>query len=157
MRAALLATAQGDDAAMVARIARHRSDRAVRAPGLATIECNDDLAKLVRDTSEPNTLLVIDCLTLWLTQRLMPITGEPASDTNQQSEDLLHAIQTSAGPLIVVSNEISLGVVPMGEQTRAFVDTLGLLHQQLAAQCSHVTLMVAGCELGVKRPGSPSA
>lgn len=156
-RAVLLATAQSGDAAMAARIARHRSDRAMRAPGLATIECASGLAKVITDTSRPDTLVVIDCLTLWLTQQLMPFTGEPARDINQQSDDLLHAIQTSAGPLVVVSNEISFGVVPIGEQTRAFVDVLGLLHQQVAHRCSHVTLMVAGCELGVKRPDSSGA
>lgn len=156
-RAVLLATARREDAAMTERIARHQRDRSASAPGLATVECGDDLARVVRSTSRPNTLLVIDCLTLWLTQQLMPLTGQPASDVDQQSEELLHAIETSAGPLVVVSNEISFGVVPMGEQTRAFVDALGLLHQRLARRCSHVTLMVAGCELSVKRPGSSDA
>jgi len=150
-RAVLLATAQSGDAAMATRIARHRNDRAMRAPGLATIECAGNLAKAIRDTSQADTLLVIDCLTLWLTQQLMPLSGEPACDIDQQSEDFLHAVQTSAGPVVVVSNEISFGVIPLGEQTRAFVDALGLLHQQLAQRCSHVTLMVAGCELDVKR------
>jgi adenosylcobinamide kinase/adenosylcobinamide-phosphate guanylyltransferase len=63
---------------------------------------------------------------------------------------LLQALRESASPVVLVSNEIGLGVMPLGRETRAFLDALGLLHQQVVALCARVTLMVAGCELNVK-------
>ena len=64
--------------------------------------------------------------------------------------DLLEAIQAWPGPLYIVSNEIGLGVIPLGRETRAFVDALGELNQRVAAVCSHVTLMAAGLPLTLK-------
>jgi adenosylcobinamide kinase/adenosylcobinamide-phosphate guanylyltransferase len=159
-QAVLIATAQPWDEEMQARIARHQADRAVRVPGMRTLEKPRQLAEAIQANSRPDTLLVVDCLTLWLTNWLMPMDpGEPpSSDSNQPlalvSVDyialLLEAISAAPGPLVLVGNEIGLGVIPMGAEVRAFVDALGLLNQQVAQVCERVTLMAAGLPLTLK-------
>jgi adenosylcobinamide kinase/adenosylcobinamide-phosphate guanylyltransferase len=156
----LIATAPGHDDEMRARIARHRADRAARVPGLATVEEPLRLAETIVALSTPQTLLVVDCLTLWLTNRLMPLTGSActpeALEAAQQA--LERAVRAAAGPLLLVGNEIGLGVIPMGREVRAFVDALGQLNQRMAACCARVTLMVAGLPLVVKdRPEDTNA
>ena len=146
-RATLIATARADDAEMAQRIARHRSDRAQRVPQLLTVEEPLDLAATLARHSSPDTLVVVDCLTLWLSNHLFPLDSKPDA---APVAALLAAVAGARGPLVFVSNEIGLGVIPMGAQVRAFVDALGLLHQQLAQHCAQVTLMVAGLPLAVK-------
>jgi len=149
-QALLLATAQASDAEMAARIERHRRERAARVPALRTVEVSGDLAQALMAAGAAGTLLVVDCLTLWLTQRLMPWQGPAATDLASQTDALVAAITVAPGPLVVVSNEIALGVVPIDDATRHFIDALGSLHQRVATACERVTLMVAGCELTVK-------
>ena len=151
-RATLVATALAGDAEMATRIARHRAERAVRVPGLATLEEPADLAGAIQRLSAPGHLLVVDCLTLWLTQRLMPLSGPGLDDAGLAAETsrLLGALQQAPGPVLWVSNEIGLGTSPLGREARHFLDALGQLHQQIAAQCGQVQLMVAGCALTVK-------
>lgn len=153
-QAVLLATAQAGDAEMAARIARHQADRAVRVPGLATVEEPRELAAALRRLADPRRLIVVDCLTLWLTNWLMPLPPRQpdALSWARQQQALLDALAAAPAPVVLVSNEIGLGVMPMGAETRAWVDALGRLHQQLAGVCSQVTLMVAGCPLVVKAP-----
>jgi adenosylcobinamide kinase / adenosylcobinamide-phosphate guanylyltransferase len=148
--ALLLATALAGDAEMAARIARHRADRAERLPGLPALEVPQHLARAVAVHTAPERLLVIDCLTLWLTQLLMPPQGLPAADADAEQESLLLALASARGPVVLVSNEIGLGVMPMSPEARGAVDALGRLHQRVAAACARVTLMVAGIELPVK-------
>ena len=148
--ATLLATAEALDAEMAARIERHRRDRAERVPYLKTIEVAGDLAAAIDRRAAADALLIVDCLTLWLTQRLMPMRGEPAADLPRQVDALIDALGRARGPVVLVSNEIAMGGVAMDRDTRRFVDTLGLLHQRVAAACSTVTLVVAGCEIVVK-------
>lgn len=153
-QALLLATAQAGDAEMAARIARHQADRAARVPGLATLEVPQHLAAAIAQHSTPSHLLVVDCLTLWLTQRLMPLHGSGLDDAGLAAETaaLLVALRQARGPVLWVSNEIGLGVSPLGREVRRFLDALGLLHQQIATHCGQVQLMVAGCPLPVKGP-----
>lgn len=159
-RALLIATAQPWDDEMRARIARHQRDRAERVPGLATVEVPHDLASAIAHHSRAETLLVVDCLTLWLTNHLMPMEGSlepnrPATlDHQALIASLLIAIQQAPGPVVLVGNEIGLGVIPLGREVRAFVDALGALNQQVAAVCERVTLMAAGLPLNLK-PFSP--
>lgn len=150
--AVLIATGLPADAEMAGRIARHQQDRATRAPGLQTVEEPRHLAEAIRRHSAPQTLLVVDCLTLWLTNLLMPAQGDVlATDEVTQSVDVLcDAVHQAPGPVVLVSNEIGLGVIPIGREVRAFVDALGLLNQRIAAGCDRVTFMVAGCALTVK-------
>ena len=154
-RAVLIATAQPMDAEMRARIARHQRERAERAPGLATVESPYDVAAAIAGAGGAETLRIVDCLTLWLTQQLMPIDGSeqneaPARSQSAQTAMLLQAIERCPGPLVLVGNEIGLGVIPLGREVRAFVDALGQLNQQVAARCERVTLMVAGLPVTIK-------
>jgi len=151
-RATLVATALPGDEEMAERIARHRADRAARVPALATVEAPRHLAATLRGLDGAQHLLVVDCLTLWLTQWLLPPDGwsAPPGAWSQECGDLMSALRSARSPVVLVSNEIGLGVMPMAREARACVDALGRLHQDLAATCSRVTLMVAGCELTVK-------
>ncbi|MDE1950916.1 MAG: bifunctional adenosylcobinamide kinase/adenosylcobinamide-phosphate guanylyltransferase [Burkholderiales bacterium] len=147
-RASLVATAQIHDDEMRARVERHRRER---PPELATAEVPRNLARFVARHGNPQHLLVVDCLTLWLAQWLMPMDGAPDLEAWARERDaLLAAVESSAGPLVLVSNEIGLGVMPLGAETRAAVDELGRLHQALAQRCERVTLMVAGLPLVIK-------
>jgi adenosylcobinamide kinase / adenosylcobinamide-phosphate guanylyltransferase len=149
--AVLIATAQPWDEEMRQRITRHQRDRAERVPGLATT---------ITRLSQPDTLLVVDCLTLWLTNLLMPADFEnmPKNQSNSHlAGDLIDytamlsvAIKEAKGPVVIVSNEIGLGVIPMGHEVRAFVDALGKLNQDMAQTCGKVTLMAAGLPLSLK-------
>ena len=151
--AVLLATARAGDDEMRLRIAHHRLQRAERVPRLETEEEPVDLSEAVFRHSAPGRLVVIDCLTLWLTNLLMPLEGEPLDDIewDETCEALCDAISAASGPLLLVSNEIGLGVTPLSREARNFVDHLGRLHQAVAARCSQVTLMTAGIEVPVKR------
>ncbi|NUZ06773.1 bifunctional adenosylcobinamide kinase/adenosylcobinamide-phosphate guanylyltransferase [Piscinibacter koreensis] len=150
-RATLVATALAGDPEMAARIAWHRADRGARVPALETVEAPQALGATLRRLAHPRRLLVVDCLTLWLTQCLLPPAGAPPGRPwAQEKEELLAALRHGASPVVLVSNEIGLGVVPLSREARACVDALGELHQAVAALCGRVTLMVAGCELRVK-------
>lgn len=154
-QAVLIATAHAADAEMHRRIARHRSDRALRVPGLATHEEPRDLAAALRQHCAAHRLVVVDCLTLWLTQQLMPLEGfeeikPPARDSYALYAPFLEAIETCPGPIVLVGNEIGLGVIPLGGEVRAFVDALGGLNQAVAARCERVTFMAAGLPLTLK-------
>ena len=159
-RALLIATAQPWDEEMRQRIARHQVDRAARVPGMTTLEEPLALAEAITQHSRPDTLLVVDCLTLWLTNCLMPMQPEndgsymenkpPARVNKGVVAMLLEAISAAPGPVVLVGNEIGLGVIPMGSEVRAFVDALGRLNQDVAAVCQRVTLMAAGLPLTLK-------
>jgi adenosylcobinamide kinase/adenosylcobinamide-phosphate guanylyltransferase len=170
-RAVLIATAQAGDDEMRLRIARHQADRAQRVPELLTVEEPLHLAQAIHTHSSANTLIVVDCLTLWLTNWLMPAQVPPAAAAERlhppggqyykeneplplvnkaHTAMLIEVIDDAAGPLVLVGNEIGLGVIPLGREVRAFVDALGLLNQSVAECCQRVTLMVAGLPLTLK-------
>ncbi|OGB07093.1 MAG: adenosylcobinamide-phosphate guanylyltransferase [Burkholderiales bacterium RIFCSPHIGHO2_12_FULL_61_11] len=154
-QAVLIATAQPRDDEMRERIARHQQDRAERLPGMATLEEPLQLAQAITQHSRTGTLVVVDCLTLWLTNLLMPAEKYeqnlvPAQYPQAQAAMLLSAVKGAAGPVVLVGNEIGLGLIPMGRETRAFVDALGMLNQQVAQACERVTFMAAGLPLTLK-------
>jgi adenosylcobinamide kinase/adenosylcobinamide-phosphate guanylyltransferase len=151
--ALLLATAVEGDDEMRSRVARHRADRAVRVPAMGVLEVPRQLAQAVREHSAPQRLLVIDCLTLWLTNLLMPLQGQALDDTvwSARREALCEALRDATGPVLLVSNEVGFGIAPLTPEARRYVDELGHLHQAVAALCADVTLMVAGIEVAVKR------
>lgn len=150
--AVLVATALAGDDEMAARIARHREDRARRCPALRVVEAPLDLVGGLRREAAPGRLLVVDCLTLWLTQRALPLAGDAADDAAlaADAQALCALLHDAPGPVVLVSNEIGFGVAPLSAEARRVVDALGRLHQAVAAACARVTLLVAGCELAVK-------
>jgi len=159
-QAVLIATAQPWDEEMGERIARHQTDRAERVPGLRTVEEPRYLSEAIAQHSRPATLLVVDCLTLWLTNWLMPMAQAPEDNSGPNRPLagvpidsialLLDALIRAPGPVVLVGNEIGLGVIPMGAEVRSFVDALGCLNQEVARVCQRVTLMVAGLPLTLK-------
>ena len=159
--AVLIATGQPWDEEMQGRIARHQRERAERVPGLATLEEPRDLAGALRQRSSASTLVVVDCLTLWLTNWTMPAGAEAMGAQERealaqawaaQCQGFITALQQAPGPVVLVGNEIGLGVIPLGREVRAFVDALGVLNQRVAAACPRVTLMAAGLPLSLKEP-----
>jgi adenosylcobinamide kinase/adenosylcobinamide-phosphate guanylyltransferase len=155
--AVLIATAQPWDDEMRQRITRHQLDRAQRVPGMRTVEEPVQLAQAIATHGRADTLIVVDCLTLWLTNLLMPAEVDVYEENRPlaqaepaQIASLLEAISNASGPLVLVGNEIGLGVIPLGREVRAFVDALGQLNQQVASACSRVTLMAAGLPLTLK-------
>ena len=152
-RAVLIATGQANDPQMSERIARHRRERMLRVPALVTVEEPLELGPAIVRHSTPKTLVLIDCLTLWLTNRLMPSEAMPvvesANDPAHEAAFFL-ALGSAPGPVVIVSNEIGLGVIPLGREVRDFVDALGVLNQRTAAACDRVTLMVSGMAMTLK-------
>jgi adenosylcobinamide kinase/adenosylcobinamide-phosphate guanylyltransferase len=123
---------------------------------MRTVEEPLQLAQAISAHSTPQTLIVVDCLTLWLTNWLMPASEKSIENMplalieHAQAAILLEAISKAAGPLVLVGNEIGLGVIPLGREVRAFVDALGVLNQSVAQVCQRVTLMAAGLPLTLK-------
>ncbi len=133
-----VATAQARDAEMQERITHHR---ATRPAHWQTLEEPLALALTLQNHAAPQRLLLVDCLTLWLTNLLCL---EDVQRLQTETNALREILPRLPGHIILVSNEVGLGIVPMGELTRRYVDEAGRLHQQLAAQVETVVLMVAG-------------
>ena len=132
-----IATAEAQDAEMAARIEQHRQQR---PPHWHLVEAPLQLAAALQTHARADAVLLVDCLTLWLSNQLLH-----APENLQQTLDTLLAILPKLpGELILVSNEVGQGVVPMGELSRRFVDASGRLHQRLAAQCDEVVMLIAG-------------
>ncbi|NRF70469.1 bifunctional adenosylcobinamide kinase/adenosylcobinamide-phosphate guanylyltransferase [Aquincola sp. S2] len=151
--ALLIATALAGDAEMAARIARHQIERAARVPALRTLEEPRALGATLRAQAAPQRLLLVDCLTLWATNLLMPLHGPSLDEAAWDGtvDDLVAALASSTGPVVLVSNEIGLGLSPLSPEARRCVDALGTLHQRLGRACERVTLMVAGRALALPR------
>jgi len=133
-----IATAQAGDAEMAQRIELHRQRRGDQ---WQLIEEPIQLAQTLKEAAREDTCILVDCLTLWLSNCLF--CGDE-NEWSRQRAALMEELPELPGQLIFVSNEISMGVIPMGEVTRQFVDEAGLLHQALAEICDRVTLSVAG-------------
>ena len=131
-----LATAQAGDAEMAARIADHRARRGLR---WTTVEEPLDLAAALGQACSPDSAVLVDCLTLWLSNLL-----GAERDVAAECEGLLAALPGLARPVVFVSNEVGQGVVPDNALARAFVDHAGRLHQDLAAAAQRVVFMTAG-------------
>jgi len=143
-----VATATAGDDEMVARIARHKTQRPQH---WLLVEEPLDLAGVIRQYSRPNGCLLIDCLTLWLTNCLFSPEATAAS-WQRQKQDFLQALSEAQGRIIMVSNEVGQGIVPMGEVSRRFVDESGWLHQAIAKKVERVIFVTAGIPLVLKGP-----
>ncbi|MSU90467.1 bifunctional adenosylcobinamide kinase/adenosylcobinamide-phosphate guanylyltransferase [Rhodobacteraceae bacterium 2CG4] len=136
-----LATGQALDAEMAARIARHR---ATRGDGWRTVEEPLDVARAL-GRSRPGEAVLLDCLTLWLSN-LMHHDRDIAAETAA----LLDAARACPAPVVMVSNEVGMGLVPETPLGRAFRDAQGRLNQQVAAQADRVAFVAAGLPLWLK-------
>ncbi|WP_346840783.1 bifunctional adenosylcobinamide kinase/adenosylcobinamide-phosphate guanylyltransferase [Metapseudomonas otitidis] len=139
-----IATSQPLDGEMSARVAHHR---ARRPDHWGLVEEPVELARVLREHASAGTCLLVDCLTLWLTNLLML---EDEARLAAERDALLACIAELPGRVLLVSNETGLGVVPLGELTRRYVDEAGWLHQALAERCTRVTFTVAGLPMLLK-------
>lgn len=136
-----IATAQAYDAEMEAKIAAHKLSR---GPDWITYEAPFDVAEVLAEAPADH-VVVIDCLTLWLSNLLL--TG---ADLAEASTTLRRAVDDCPAPIIAVSNEVGQGIVPETALGRQFRAAQGLLNQQIAAQADRVALVVAGLPLWLK-------
>ncbi len=137
-----IATAEAGDEEMHARIEQHRQDRPQQ---WQTVEEPIKLAEVIQQYNASNSCLLVDCLTLWLTNILFNKQGnEQKSLFEQESQALFKALAAYSGQLIMVSNEVGLGIVPIDKMTRRFVDEAGFLHQKIASLCDKVVLVTVG-------------
>ena len=142
-----IATSQPLDGEMNERVLLHRQRR---PDDWGLIEEPLALAAVLRAEAAEGRCLLVDCLTLWLTNLLML---EDDQRLAEERDALLACLEQLPGTLVLVSNETGLGVVPMGELTRRYVDLAGWLHQAVAERCQRVVLTVAGLPLMLKGPG----
>jgi adenosylcobinamide kinase/adenosylcobinamide-phosphate guanylyltransferase len=142
-----IVTGEARDAEMAQRIAHHQ---ARRPAGWSVIEEPLQLAAALRRAAAAERCLLVDCLTLWLSNLLF--VDADGSRLAAETAALLETLPTLPGRILLVSNEVGLGIVPLGEETRRFVDEAGRLHQQLAALADRVTFVAAGLPLALKGP-----
>lgn len=147
--ATFLATAWRGDLEMEARIARHRRARPSTWP---TIDVGADLASALR-AAAPNAPILVEGLTLWLSALVGDDLDDPDPILNGPLTEAIDAIRSHRGPVVIVSDEIGLGMVPMHAGARAFRDLVGLVHQRLAAEADQVVMVVAGLPLRLKPAG----
>jgi adenosylcobinamide kinase / adenosylcobinamide-phosphate guanylyltransferase len=146
----VIATALAADDEMRERIDRHRADRPAHWRVIEVPSTENGLADAIEAHTAVDTCLLIDCLTLWLSQLICPPPGVAAVDAGRATALTLQALGNAPGRIIVVSNEIGLGVVPMDAAARRVVDALGRLHQDVAAMATQVSWMVAGLPVIIK-------
>jgi adenosylcobinamide kinase/adenosylcobinamide-phosphate guanylyltransferase len=138
-----LATATAGDAEMAERIAGHRVRRGT---GWTLIEEPLELAGALRSAARKDTAVLVDCLTLWVSNLL-----GCGRTTAGEAEGLLSALSAVEGKVVVVSNEVGAGIIPANPLARRYADDLGLLNQRIAAAVDTVVLMVAGLPVFVKQ------
>lgn len=141
-----LATARVLDDEMADRVTRHKLDRGV---GWFTVEEPIALAEALASRAAPDRIILVDCLTLWLTNLMLE-----DEDIDAHVAALAAILTTATGPIVLVSNEVGAGIVPDNALARRFRDLQGQLNQEMAALASHVSLVVAGIPLAVKRPAN---
>ncbi len=142
---AFVATGQALDQEMTERIKRHQ---AARSADWTTAEVPVDLADWFRKQGRDYRAIVLDCLTLWLSN----LRGQRVRDlaVPDRVADLLDAIRATAARVVVVSNELGLGLVPASRAARSFRDLAGLVNQQIAAEADEVYFVVSGLPLRLK-------
>lgn len=154
-----VATSHAGDAEMAARIDHHRARRPAT---WRTVEEPTALAATLREWCAPQRIVLVDCLTLWLTNLLFGGQHEqtqvgrialPPQFPAERADLLAWLEAPAAGDVVFVSNEVGMGIVPLGAISRAFVDEAGRLHQDVAARCDRVAFVAAGLPLTLK--GAP--
>jgi len=140
-----LATAQVRDKAIAERVSQHQQSRPA---DWLTVESPLELGAMLREYAAEGTVVLVDCLTMWVTNMLCEEHCEVV--LKEQQDSFFSNLDTIKGDVIFVSNEVGMGIIPMGELTRDYVDIAGRLHQDIAARADHVMLVVAGLPLVLK-------
>ena len=146
-----VATAQALDQEMQHRISLHRAERPAT---WRTLEAPAGLAQALR-RQDTSSILVIDCMTLWLSNALLKDFREDAPTAplpawESERAEILQWLQAVRGNVLLISNEVGAGIVPLSPLARRFQDEQGRLNQMLAATCDEVTLVVAGIAVPIK-------
>lgn len=141
-----VATAQAFDDEMRERIALHRLER---DRSWQTVDAPFELPQAIQAQTAPNKAVLVDCLTLWLSNIVLA-ERDPPHETGR----LIQAVRDARGPLILVSNEVGQGIVPSTPLGRSFRDEQGRLNQKIAEACDAVVFVAAGCPILLK-PASP--
>ncbi|WP_034622211.1 bifunctional adenosylcobinamide kinase/adenosylcobinamide-phosphate guanylyltransferase [Desulfovermiculus halophilus] len=144
-RKIFLATCQAFDPEMENRIAAHQRER---GPGWVTVEEPVDLPGALQRESRDSSLIVLDCLTLWVSNLLQE--GRSEERIMEGFQELAEALRDAAGNILVVSNEVGQGIVPDNPMSRQFRDLVGWLNQRIAATADRVVWTVAGIPVTVK-------
>jgi adenosylcobinamide kinase/adenosylcobinamide-phosphate guanylyltransferase len=142
-----VATCTPHDAEMEERVARHRLQR---GDGWATIEEQRAIADVIARESAAGRAILVDCLTLWLSNLMFSEKDIPA-----ETARLIEAIKALAGPCVFVSNEVGMGIVPENRLSRSFRDAQGRLNQDIASVCHQVVFVAAGQPLLLKPSHQP--
>ena len=142
-----VATATADDKEMETRISYHKKNR---PPEWLLVEEPFLLSSIVNQHKDSKNILLIDCLTLWLSNWLCKKVDPQQSNWDEESNHFLESLIKSSSTIFIVSNEVGSGIVPMGELTREFSDKAGWLNQKVASVADKVTLVVAGLPVELK-------
>lgn len=142
-----LATCVATDPEMKQRVARHQQER---GPHWTTREIPVSIPEAIDEYSPAFGVILLDCLTLWLSNLLMASDDPVAID--QHVTRFMAALENAACPVFLVTNEVGTGIVPENRLARQFRDTAGQLNQQVAACCTHVFHVVAGIAVSIKQP-----
>jgi len=143
-----IATAQVYDDEFGKRISHHQQRRPAH---WKTVEQPFGLAKTLQAHAHAGQCVIVDCLTLWLAQCICPECAPPEGvDWKQEKQALLDVLPTLEGQIILVSNEVGMGIVPLGEINRQFQDEQGRLNQAVADTADHVVFVAAGLPLTLK-------
>ncbi len=145
-RRVFLATAQAGDGEMQDRIRRHQAER---GPEWSTVEEPLDLRASLMRADGADGVLVVDCLTLWLSN-LLTVADLPEEEVKKQGRDLAALLPGLKAQVILVANEVGLGIVPDNALARLYRDLAGALNQELAKVCEQVILVTAGLPLVLK-------
>jgi adenosylcobinamide kinase/adenosylcobinamide-phosphate guanylyltransferase len=143
-----LAAAEARDEEMAARIVRHRADR---GQGWTTLEEPLKVAEALRAEAHPGRVVVVDCLTLWLSNVMLA-----GRDPGQAVAGLIRAIGGLSGPAILISNEVGLGIVPEHRLGREFRDWQGRTNREVAEACDAAVFIAAGLPLQLKPAPAPA-
>ena len=150
-----LATAQAHDREMEVRIAHHRRQR---NPSWQTVETPIYLGDAISQWNGPDRVLIVDCLTVWISnllfveQRDYPEVGviDPPACFAEQREAFVRSLGQVQGDIVIVSNEVGMGIIPQGAVSRWFVDEAGRMNQAVAAKCERVLWVAAGLAMSMK-------
>ncbi|TDX97902.1 bifunctional adenosylcobinamide kinase/adenosylcobinamide-phosphate guanylyltransferase [Thiohalophilus thiocyanatoxydans] len=134
----LIATATAGDEEMLERIRRHQQERPAH---WQVIEEPLALSAALQQSDDPGAIVLVDCLTLWLTNLLLE---EDSHRLEQEQDNLLACLPLLQADLLLVSNEVGQGIIPADPLSRRFADETGRLHQRLARACDRVTMITAG-------------
>ena len=156
LRVIYIATAQALDGEMRQRIAHHQARRPAE---WGLVEAPLELARTLQENAAPDVCLLVDCLTLWLTNVLFAGDAARQAEAGEvvncprfsgEIQALIDILPTLPGRIIMVSNEVGWGLVPMAAVSRLFADEQGRLNQRVAAVSERVTLVAAGLPLALK-------